>query len=82
MPHTVKIKCNILKKDVIRLNSVIDSYEGIAIVRTVDAKSGAVVLYATNDTYQTVLDVLNVLKEDGMQIDNISTQVSENVDEW
>ncbi|PLX65796.1 MAG: DUF4911 domain-containing protein [Denitrovibrio sp.] len=82
MPHTVKIKCNILKKDVISLNSFIDSYEGIAIVRTVDASTGSVVLYATDSSYKTVLKVLEELKNDGMHIDNISTQVSENVDEW
>lgn len=82
MPHTVKIKCNIRKKDVITLNSFIDSYEGIAIVRTVDAATGAVVLYATDSSYETVLKVLEELKKDGMPIENISTQISENVDEW
>lgn len=82
MPHTVKIKCSILKKDVILLNSFLDSYEGLAIVRTVDASTGSVVLYATDSTYETVLRVLDELKKDGMYIENITTQVSENVDEW
>lgn len=82
MPHTVKVKCTILKKDVILLNSIIDSYEGIGLVRTVDAASGSVVIYATDGTYRTVLDVLEELKKDGTVIENISTQVSENVDEW
>lgn len=82
MPHTVKIKCGILKKDVILLNSFLDSYEGLAIVRTVDASTGSVVLYATDSTYETVLRVLDELKKDGMYIENITTQVSENVDEW
>jgi len=82
MPHTVKVKCSIQKKDVINLNSIIDSYEGIGLVRTVDAKAGSVVIYATNDTYPYVLDVLEDLKKNGMQIENISTQESENVDEW
>ncbi|MGD9808328.1 MAG: DUF4911 domain-containing protein [Deferribacterales bacterium] len=82
MPHTVKIKCNILKKDVIRLNSIMDSYEGIGIVRTVDASTGAVVIYSTNDMYEKVLRVLDELKKDGMYIENIETQESENVDEW
>jgi predicted regulator of amino acid metabolism with ACT domain len=82
MPHTVKVKCNILKKDVILLNSIMDSYENIALVRTVDAKTGSVVLYATNNTYETVLRVLEELKKEGVQIENISTQESENVDEW
>jgi len=82
MPHTVKIKCNILKKDVIRLNSIMDSYEGIGIVRTVDAAKGDVVIYATSDTYKTVLRVLDELKNDGMHVENIITQESENVDEW
>lgn len=82
MPHTVKVKCTIQKKDVILLNSIIDSYEGIGIVRTVDAKAGSVVIYATDSTYRTVLDVLEELKKDGVLIENISTQESENVDEW
>jgi hypothetical protein len=82
MPHTVKIKCNIHKSDVMRLNSIVDSYEGIGIVRTVDAAKGDVVIYATDSTYQTVLDVLEVLKQEGTNIEDISTQVSENVDEW
>lgn len=82
MPHTVKVKCTILKKDVILLNSIIDSYEGIGLVRTVDAANGSVVIYATDGTYRTVLDVLEELKKDGTVIENISTQVSENVDEW
>jgi len=82
MPHTVKVKCNIQKKDVIVLNSFLDSYEGLGVVRTIDAKSGLVMIYATNDTYETVLTVLEHLRKDGVQIENIATQVSENVDEW
>jgi len=82
MPHTVKVRLTTDKKFVILLNSIIDSYEGIGIVRTVDASSGSVVIYATDSTYRTVLDVLNVLKRDGVKIEDICTQESENVDEW
>lgn len=82
MPHSVKVRFNIRRKDVIFINSIIDSYEGIGLVRTIDASKGAVVIYATDSTYQTVLDVLEELKRGGTEIENISTQVSENVDEW
>jgi len=82
MPHTVKVRLTTDKKFVILLNSIIDSYEGIGIVRTVDASAGSVVIYSTDSTYRTVLDVLNVLKRDGVKIEDICTQESENVDEW
>jgi hypothetical protein len=82
MPHTVKVRCTIPKKDVITLNSFLDSYEGIGIVRTIDAAKGSVLIYATDSTYRTVLKVLDELKADGMDIQNISTAESENVDEW
>lgn len=82
MPNTVRIKCTIQKKDVLILNSIIDSYEGIGLVRTVDAKTGSVIIYSTDDKYLIVLDVLNELIKDGMDIRNIDTEVSEKIDEW
>ncbi|MGE4318068.1 MAG: DUF4911 domain-containing protein [Deferribacterales bacterium] len=82
MPNTVRVKCTIQKKDVLILNSIIDSYEGIGLVRTVDAKTGSVIIYSTDDKYLIVLDVLNELIKDGMDIRNIDTEVSEKIDEW
>jgi len=82
MPHTVRVKCTIPKKNVLMLNSIIDSYEGIGLVRTVDASKGAVVIYSTNDQYEKVLDVLAELKNGGMEIENIATEESEDIDEW
>lgn len=82
MPETVRVKCTIQKQDVLILNSIIDSHESIGLVRTVDAKNGSMVIYATDGTYKTVLRVLEELKKDGMDIQNISWEVSESVDEW
>jgi polynucleotide 5'-kinase involved in rRNA processing len=82
MPHTVRVKCTIPKKNVLMLNSIIDSYEGIGLVRTVDASKGSMVIYSTNDQYKKVLAVLEELKKDGMKIENISTEESEQIDEW
>lgn len=82
MPDTVRVKCRIQKQDVLILNSIIDSYESIGLVRTVDAKNGHVVIYSTDDTYKVVLRVLEELKNDGMDIRDISYDVSESVDEW
>ena len=82
MPHTVKVICNIPKKDVLILNSFIDAYEGIGIVRTVDPKAGLVIIYATDATYKIVIKVLEELIKDGVEIENIRTQVSEDVDAW
>lgn len=82
MPKTIRVKCNIQKHDVLLLNSIIDSYEGIGLVRTIDAKTGSVIIYSTDDRYQTVLEALEALKKDGMDIKNISTEESEDIDVW
>jgi hypothetical protein len=82
MPYTVRVKFNIRKQDVLIVNSIIDSHEGIGLVRTVDAKTGAMVVYSTDDQYETVLLVLEDLKKYGMVIENIHTEASEKIDEW
>lgn len=82
MPKTIRVKCTIQKHDVLMLNSVIDSHEGIGLVRTIDASKGSVIIYSTSDRYQTVLDVLEDLKKNGMDIQNISTEESEDIDVW
>lgn len=82
MPKTIRVKCTIQKRDVLILNSVIDSHEGIGLVRTIDAKTGSVIIYSTDDRYPIVLDVLADLKKNGMDIRNISTEESEDVDVW
>ncbi|MCD8554190.1 DUF4911 domain-containing protein [Seleniivibrio sp.] len=82
MPHTVRVKFNIDKQNVLIVNSIIDSHEGIGLVRTVDAKKGAMVIYSTDDQYEKVLLVLEDLRNHGMTIENIHTEVSEKIDEW
>lgn len=82
MPKTIRVKCTINKRDVLILNSIIDSYEGIGLVRTLDAKNGSVIIYSTEDRYETVLDVLDDLIKGGMDIRNISTEESEDINVW
>jgi hypothetical protein len=82
MPHTVRVKFKIRKQDVLIVNSIIDSHEGIGLVRTVDSKTGAMVVYSTDDQYETVLLVLEDLKKNGMVIEDIHTEESEKIDEW
>ncbi len=47
-----------------------------------DAAAGLVIIYATDATYKIVLKVLDDLIKDGIRIENIKTQVSEDVDAW
>ncbi|KAA0259312.1 DUF4911 domain-containing protein [Deferribacter autotrophicus] len=80
--YTVRVKFKTDKKDIIYINSIIDSYEGIGIVRTIDKKEGKVVVYSTNGMYKYVVDVLNELKKEGVKISEINIEESEKVDEW
>ena len=84
MPRTVRVKCRIDAGGVLLLNSMMDSYEGLGIVRTVEKKDGSahMVIYSTDTTYKQTLAVLDALKEEGMRIDDISTEETERVDDW
>ncbi|MGA1846912.1 DUF4911 domain-containing protein [Deferribacter abyssi] len=79
---TVRVKFKTNKRDIIYINSIIDSYEGIGIVRTIDKKEGKVVVYSTNGMYKYVVNVLNELKNEGVKICKLNIEESEKVDEW
>lgn len=82
MTRTVKVKCIADKKYILFLNSLVDSYEGLGIVRTLDSAKGNVVIYSTDTRYETLLRVLDELNASGIKISNITTEFSEDVDNW
>lgn len=80
--YTVRIKFTTDKKNIIYINSIMDSYEGLGIVRTIDKKEGKVVVYSTNGLYKYAMEVLDALKSEGVKIENLTIEESESVDEW
>lgn len=82
MPHTVRVKCRIDGSKIIYLNSILDSYEGVGLVRTVDREKGHIVIYSTDTMCKEVLNILEELKKEGMMIEDIATEASEDVDSW
>lgn len=82
MTHTVKVKCHIEKHNLLFVNSLVDSYEGLGIIRTLDSIKGNVVIYSTNTVYKQLLKVLDELNKSGIEITDIRTEVSEDVDNW
>lgn len=79
---TYKIKFIANRDQILYINSVIDSYEGIGIMRTIDKSKGLISVYSTDMQYKIVLELLSSLKKEGVFIDNISVEKSEDVDSW
>jgi hypothetical protein len=82
MPRTYRVKCRVASKDILYLNSTVDSYEGLGLVRTISSDRSQVIIYSTEDTYEKVIGVLNALIEEGMDIKDIHYDISEDVDQW
>jgi hypothetical protein len=80
--NTIRILINVDKKDIVYLNSIIDSYEGLAIMRTVDRKNGNVVVFTTEKNEATVIELLNSLKQEGVLLDIITKEKNELLDKW
>lgn len=64
-----KIFLRVLPKDIHYLNRIMEGYEYLGVVSTVQRDQGLVVVRVTPDTYTDVLDILNNL--------DISIQFSE-----
>ncbi|MDK2791893.1 MAG: hypothetical protein PWQ25_756 [Deferribacteres bacterium] len=79
---TIKVKFVINIKDIVYINSIIDSYEGIGIVRTIDPKEGLVAVYTNDFMKKYLYEVIDALKGEGYKIDNISEEKTESVDNW
>ena len=82
MFKTVRIMLNVDKKDIIYLNSIIDSYDGIAIMRTIDKNLGNVVVFTTENFENLVIQLLNSLKQEGVLLDIIGKEKNELLDKW
>lgn len=59
-----EIFLEIMPKDIAYLKFVIESYEGVAIVRTVDQKRAIVDLLVVEDFMQTALSILASLQQE------------------
>ena len=77
---TIRIKLCISRSDIVYLNSIIDSYDGVGIVRTVDKEKGEVIIYSSNSTYRWVIGILDALKNEGVKLNILELEKSELVD--
>ncbi len=79
---TVKIKFIANRNQILYINSILDSYDGIGIMRTIDREKGRIAVYSTESQYEKVLKLLKALKREGIYISDISVERSEDVDSW
>ena len=77
---TIRIKLCICRSDIVYLNSIIDSYDGVGIVRTVDKEKGEVIIYSSNSMYRWVIGILDALKNEGVKLNILELEKSELVD--
>lgn len=80
--ESYKIKFRVDIKNMVYINAVIDSYDGIGIIRTIDRKNGLVAVYTSEGQKVHLYDVLNALKSEGVNITDISEEKTEEVDNW
>lgn len=80
--ESYKIKFRVDIKNMIYINAVIDSYDGIGIIRTIDSKNGLVAVYTSEGQKVNLYDVLNALKSEGVNITDISEEKTEEIDNW
>jgi len=78
----VKIKFITDINDVLYINSIIDSYEGVGIVRTIDSANGKVVIFTSSGMCKYALNVLKSLKDEGLDIRDIIVEENEEVDSY
>ncbi|WP_303701061.1 DUF4911 domain-containing protein [Flexistipes sinusarabici] len=78
----IKIKFITDINDVLYINSIIDSYEGVGIVRTIDSAKGKVVIFTSSGMCKYALNVLKSLKDEGLNIKNIIVEENEEVDSF
>ncbi|MDR2884446.1 MAG: DUF4911 domain-containing protein [Deferribacteraceae bacterium] len=63
-----RVHLKVAPPDIIYLNGILDSYEGLGIMRTVDEKHGKAVVYTTIELESTVLSLLNALSGEGVRV--------------
>lgn len=80
MTDCVKVKFRTDINNVLYINSIIDSYEGVGIVRTIDSREGKVVIYTSTGMCKYALNVLKSLQGEDINISDIIVEESEDVD--
>lgn len=80
--YTIRIRFSCNKKDIIIVNSILDSYGGLGLIRTIDKEKCNCAVFTTNTIYKTTLEVMNELQKEGLSITDIIVDKSENVDEF
>ncbi len=76
----IKIKFKIDIDNVLYLNSIMDSYEGVGIVRTLDSSKGYVAVYTSGSMYKYALNVLDNLRKEGLNIKDLEVEKTSDVD--
>ncbi|MDY6820776.1 MAG: DUF4911 domain-containing protein [Deferribacterota bacterium] len=79
---TVKIRLYVDKKDIMYLNSIIDSYEGVGIVRTINRHKGQVVIYTTKSQKDVLISILEALRKEGVTLEIVGVIENEEIDSW
>ncbi len=80
--HTVRILFSCSKEDIIIVNSIIDSYGGLGLIRTIDKNKCNCAVFSTSSVYETALQVMYSLQKEGLSISDIRVDSSEEVDEF
>ncbi len=80
--HTVRIRFSCSKEDIIIVNSIIDSYGGLGLIRTLDKEKCNCAVFTTNSMYETTLKVMEALQQEGLSIHDIIVDETESVDEF
>lgn len=80
--YTVRILFSCNKEDIIIVNSILDSYGGLGLIRTIDKIKCNCALFTTNTIYRTTLEVMQSLQSEGLSISDIVIDKTENVDEF
>jgi len=63
--RTRKLILSIAKSEICYLQWILESYDGMAIMRTIDPKNGMVEISIAPRCTKEILSVINCLKEDG-----------------
>lgn len=53
---------------IIYLNGILDSYEGIGLMRTADENAGKIIIYTTRNHEMLVRQMLDALREEGLAL--------------
>ncbi len=80
--YTIRICFSCNKEDIIIVNSILDSYGGLGLIRTIDKEKCNCAVFTTNSVYKTTLEVMQALQQEGLSITDIIVDKSENVDEF